>query len=276
MVTRKKVLILGGEGFIGRNLSDVLSKEYDCFSIGLKESIFSGSKAAFIKVDPYREQILGHYDVVIQLIDHKAPLEDVQKSEQKILDDLSSIMPEQLIVFSTAAIYMSPDSEYAKRKLLIEDIYQKYCQNKKIGLSILRLFNIYGPYQLPARPGSLVANLISSYFTKEPVGINDFDAVRDFIYAPDMAKCVEVIIKRQIYGQDDLATNTMTSIGELIAQLNQLLPDEIKTIDKNNKEAKCPNATSQIIKQIQITPMDQSLKETTEFYRDNWQLIKTK
>ena len=267
---------MGGEGFIGRNLSDVLSSSFDCFSVGSTKSIFPGGKASFIKADPYKEKISGHFDIVIQLIDPKLPLKEVQKTEEKILENIDSIGPEQIILFSTAAIYMSPDSEYAQRKLLIERLYEKYCQNKQIGLSVLRLFNIYGPYQLPSKPGSLVAKLINCHFTKDPIWINDFEAVRDFIYARDVAKCVEVIIKKRIYGRDDLATNIMTSIGELLIRLNKLLPGKIKTLDKKNIEERCPDASSKVIKLIKPMMLDQGLEETIEFYQKNWQLIKTK
>lgn len=274
MVSKKKILILGGEGFIGRNLSDVLSKGFKCFSIGLEKSIFPGSKAEFINIDPYKEKVSGHYDIVIQLIDNHVQLSDIKKTEKKILDNLDLISPEHIIVFSSASIYMFPDSEYAKRKLLMEKIYKKYCHEKRIGLSILRLFNIFGPYQLPNKQGSLVANILYNYYAKKPIEINDLQAKRDFIYSKDMAKCVEAVIKKRLFGTDDLATNKMTTIEELLTETNQLLPKEIKIINKDNKEKEiCPNAKSLIINEIGPMPMRQSLEKTIDFYKNNWKLI---
>lgn len=275
MNSKKKVLILGGEGFIGRNLSDILSVDFDCFSLGKEKSIFSGGKASYIKLDPYKEKILGRFNIIIQLIDNAVQLNTVEKSEEKILKNLDHILPEQIIVFSSAAIYMSPDSEYAKRKLLIEKIYQRYCQSHKIGLSILRLFNIFGPYQMPGRRGSLVANLINGYFNHHATKIDDLDAKRDFIYSLDMAECVSSIIKRKIFGPNDLATNNMLSYGEMLAKINLLLSDQVKIVHKNIKErGSCPNAKSKIIQLINPTPIEQSLAETIDFYRRNWKLIK--
>lgn len=274
MTNKKKVLILGGEGFIGRNLSDVLSNDFDCFSVGLEKSIFSGSKARFVCVDPYKEKISGHYEVVIHLIDNGIQFSSIKKNEKKIFNNLDSILPEHIIFFSSSSIYAFPDSEYAKRKILMEKIYQKYCQERQIGLSVLRLFNIFGPYQIPNRRGSLVANLLYKYFVKEFVEINDLYAKRDFIYSQDMAKCVGQVIKKKLFGTDDLATNKMTTIDDLITTLNDVLPSKIQIIDKKNHEkAICPSAKSRVICQIQPLPIEQSLKATANFYKDNLKII---
>mgnify|MGYP001559619444 CR=1 FL=1 len=277
MVKNRKILILGGEGFIGRNLSDVLSADFDCYSLDHRKSLFPGSKTHFLNIDPYNKRIKDHYDVVIVLIDNPVPLEEVEKTEQGILTNLDLISPEQIIVFSSASTYVLPNSEYAKRKLLIEEIYKKYAKNRKVGLSILRLFNIFGPYQIPDRKGSLVANLFFKYYAKESVEINDFSAERDLIYSPDMAQCVKEVIRKKLFGTDDLATNEMTTIEELVVKINQFIPDKIKIINKNIKEKETsPSASSHIVKRIKLTPMAQSLKKTADFYQENWRIIKEK
>ncbi len=289
MSNKTKILLLGGEGFIGRNISDLLARDYDCFSVGRSKPIFPGSRAQFIAADPYKETISGRYDVVIQLSDKSLQLDasssvglpDIEKAEKRILKNLDLIMPKQVIFFSTANVYLSPDSKYARAKLLIEDIYRKYCQKKHIGLSILRLFNIFGPYQLPYakgtkkyKRGSLVAKIIYSYFAKEPIEINDLNAQRDFIYSLDMAKCIQVIIERKLFGIDDLATNKMITIGELLSKINLFLPQDIKFTDKNINEETCPAADSRVIKLIRPSELEKSLEKTVNFYKNNWPLIK--
>lgn len=272
----KKVLILGGEGFIGKNISDVVSNRYDCYSCGIEKSLFPNNRAKYLDLNPYQKPLNGSYEVVINLIDNQVPFEEIEVDEGRMLSNLLHVRPKQIILFSSAVTYADPNSDYGKRKLLIEKIYTDFCKNNNIKLLIFRLFNIYGFYQIPYRRGSLIPNILINYLTEKPTEINDLTAQRDFIFAQDMARCVEKAIEDSLEGADDLATNNLISISELIKAINSIIKDgALDIVNQNNKEeTNLAKASSNIVKDIKLTPIEIGLCKTLDFYKNNLRLVK--
>ena len=180
MDKNRKILILGGEGFIGRNIANFLSGHYDCYSVGIEKSKFDGRKDRFIRKNIYKDRLKNNYAAIIHLIDNPVRGEKFFKEEKKLIKNLELNENNHLIVFSSAAVYANPDSDYGKRKLKLEKIYSDYCKNNGIKLTIFRLFNVFGPYQIPNRQGSLAANTLVNYLNGKTVAINDKKAKRDF------------------------------------------------------------------------------------------------
>lgn len=275
MNRKKKILILGGEGFIGRNLADLLSKKYACFSIGLKKSIFKKRKDKFIKADPYEKKIKNDYDVIIHLIDNKIDLKHFSEEEKKLIKNIGLNQKNHLIIFSSAVVYANPDSEYGQRKLKLEKIYSEYCKKNKIKLTIFRLFNTYGLYQIPNRQGSLIANLLMNYLNNKTTEINDKLAQRDFIFSQDIGKFIHYAIKNSTVGTFDLATNNLISIEKIIKILEKkVIKKKISIIYKNDKEsAICPKSKNNLLKNIKITKLDTGFKKAFIFYEKNMNII---
>lgn len=273
--TRKRILLIGGEGFIGRNITDYLFFKYDCYSIGMERSVFAGEKGALIKADPYRERIKNDYDVVIHLIDNKIDAESFCKEEIRLIGNLQISANNHVILFSSAVVYANPDSDYGKRKIELERIYREYCDKNNIKLTIFRLFNIYGPFQLPFRQGSLIANLLYNHIIGVKTEINDMGAKRDFIYSGDVGKFIEYSIESNILGIRDLAANKLISIGDVIKKMEDVVGMEINISDKHNIESVvCPLASGELAPMIELTPMETGLKGALNFYTKNIELIK--
>lgn len=275
---KSKVLFLGGEGFIGRNLAYCLSDFYDCYSVGIEKSIFDKRRDRFIKKNPYKEKLDNNYKAIVHLIDNNVDIKDFSKEEKELAKNIQLNKNNHLILFSSAVVYANPDSDYGKRKRELEKFYKEYCFKEKIKLAILRLFNIYGPYQFPNRQGSLIANILYSYLNKKDIIINDFNSRRDFIYSLDMAKTVKWGIDAGFSGIDDLATNRMISIRELVDVIEKdIVKSKLNIIDKRIKEEILPFAPkSNIIKNIQLTDIKKGLQETLCFYENNFKKIKEK
>lgn len=268
---REKILILGGEGFIGRNLADYLAGFYDCYSLGIEKSIFLERKDKFIKKNPYVDMLENTYQVIIHLIDNAVTIENFEEKENLLIKNININKNNHLIIFSSAVVYADPKSEYGQRKIKLEKIYQNYCAKNKIKLTILRLFNVYGPYQLPQKQGSLVANIFCNHLNHEKTVINDPDAKRDFIYSSDVAKVTRWVIENKFEGSDDLATNKSISIKELLEIIGRdVMREELDVCMKNEKKETFSSlAKSGIIKNIRSTELKDGLTGTFNFYKDN-------
>lgn len=271
---RKKILILGGEGFIGRNLFDFLSKNYDCYSSDRSASVFTGANRKVVKKNPYEQKIKNNYNIIIHLIDNKVDNRFYEKKELELIKNIDLSDKNHLILFSSAVIYANPDSEYGKRKIKMENIYSNYCNKHNIKLTIFRLFNIYGSYHLPNRQGSLVSNILLNYLNGKAVEINDLSACRDFIYAKDLGKFIKYAIEKRQFGIIDLATNNSVSINELLLSIEEAIKGKLNIIDKKNKETiTCPKAKNKLIGKIKVTSLKQGLRKTFLFYKKNLNII---
>jgi len=275
MSKKKKVLILGGEGYIGRNIADSLGSYYDCYSVGIEKSKFKERKDKFVKINPYKKSIKSNYDVVIHLIDNKVDLKHFAGEEKKLTKNIGLNKKNHLIIFSSAAVYTNSESEYARRKVVLEKFYSNYCKRNNIILTIFRLFNTYGLYQVPNKQGSLIANIFCNYLNRKPTEINDESAKRDFIFAKDIGKFVNWAIKNSPSKIVDLASNRLASIGKVVELIEKdVIKNKILLIDKQAKEKIiCPRANNILLKKIKITPLDIGLKKTLNFYKKNIKLI---
>lgn len=278
MDKRKKILILGGEGFIGRNIANELAIDFDCYSLGSEKSIFDFSRRdIFLKVNPYENRINDKFDVYVHLIDNQSVSdEEFEKNENKLIQNINFSEGSHLIIFSSAVIYANPNSDYAKRKIKLEKIYEDYCKKNNIKLTIFRLFNIFGKFQLPYKQGSLVANILFNYQNNIPIEIGDRNAKRDFIYAGDMAKFVRWVIQNEFYGKTDLATGKLQTIEELLDVCKKsVFTKKVDIIYKNIPENNvCPIGKNILLEKVELTDFDNALRDTDSFYTQNSTIIK--
>jgi UDP-glucose 4-epimerase len=271
-----KILFLGGEGFIGRNLATYFSKMNTCFSVGKRKSDFIERTDTFIEADPYKEKIPNGYDVIVHLIDNKVSPDLLIEEENRLAGNVDFNAKNHLIIFSSAVVYANPDSEYGRRKIALEKFYVEYCKKRNIALTIFRTFNVFGPFQIPYRQGGLIANLLYNFLNKKRTEINDIHAQRDFIYSKDIPKFVEYVLKHRLQGTFDLGSGTLVSIKDVLTLLEEkILQDTINIINTNKKEGlTCPPAKSDILKEISATSFEEGLIEMVKFYKNNMNILK--
>ncbi len=275
---KRKIFLLGGEGFLGRNISREISAESDCYSIGIEKSIFPERADKFLKVNPYREKINDKADVFVHLIDNRIEEENFLGEEQNLLENINLDNKPHLIVFSSVAARANPDSPYGRRKKMLEEFYREYCDSKGIKLTVFRMFNTFGDYQMPYVQGSLVANIFFNHSLDQPVEINDWEARRDFIWARDAALAVRESIKKGIFGTIELGSGKLASVRELVEMIEEkVIGKKLKVKNNNRKEAVIsPVADIEKLKNIlpKLTPLEVAFKNTFRFYQKNIELIK--
>lgn len=271
----KNVLVLGGEGFLGLNIMRHLSQSLDCTSVDIKKSPFYYSSHEVVELDPYCDSIGGQYDVAIHCIDHVLAPALFELAEKTLMEKLLQTGVSTIVLLSSSIIYADPKSVYGERKMLFEKMYANFCKAHGVSLIVLRVFNTYGPFQMPYRSGSLVANLIYNHLRQEPTEIKDMSAKRDFIYSEDIPKFVEYAVRNQMEGTFDVGSGMLVSVGELISILEEdIFRSKIRLV-KNGvlEDMDCPVAQKNEFDSIRLTDLREGLVQTANFYKDHMEVI---
>lgn len=273
---KKSITLLGGEGFIGLNIIEFLRQEYTCFSVANESSLFSGENSFLIQADPYQEKVEVSTGVIVHLIDNQVEGEVFEKAEQRLIANTFTSQLNHVILFSSAVIYAAPNSPYGKRKKILERIFQEECDQRGIQLTIFRLFNTYGKYQIPRRQGSLIANIIFNHLTNQATEISNILNTRDFMYAGDIGKFVKYVIERNITGTFDLSSNCLVQLEKIIELLQQhIFQEKISFINQGSPEDHSPVGNNMFLEPVPLTSLSEGLKKTVEFYKENIERVES-
>lgn len=254
----KKVLIIGGAGFIGSNLVKKLMRDgyhvfvYDNFSSGKISNLKFLSKARIIKGD-----ILDHKKIVSCIkkiqpntIFHLAGIHyipDCDKNPQKtrrvnvdgtsnVLEAIPALSPKPFFIFiSSAGVYANssnalkesnktrPICIYGETKLAGEKITKQICTKNKIPFTTVRLFNVYGPND---RVPHVIPRIITQVKNqKENIELGNLQPKRDFIYVDDVSDALYKILehkpKNRVY---NIGTGKEHSVKEIAELFIKFLP----------------------------------------------------
>ena len=254
----KKVLIVGGAGFIGSNLVKKLMRGgyqpfvYDNFSSGRIANLKFLSKARIIKGDILDHKKIASCVKKIQpnIIFHLAAIHyipDCNKNPQRtlkvnvggtrnILEAISTLNAKPFFIFiSSSAVYANSSSAlkennktrpicvYGETKLAGEKITKQICTKNKIPFATVRLFNVYGPNDgIPHVIPRIIAQIKSQ---KRNIELGNLQPKRDFIYVDDVSDALYKILehkpKNRVY---NLGTGKEYSIKEIAELFIKFLP----------------------------------------------------
>lgn len=219
-IFEKNVLILGGNGFLGRNLTDELLKK-NCnitcfdFSLGDHSSDVRYISGDFIHTDNFDELVEGQ-DIVFHLISTTMPNSSVTFETEAQDNIISSIrLFESCVKYGARLIFISsggtvygnngmdinsedsptmPYCSYAVQKLCIEKYLEVYGHQKGLDYKIARLANPYGPYQRTNSGMGVISTFIERSLTTGEIDLfGEGDTVRDYIYVGDAVRALVTI-----------------------------------------------------------------------------------
>ena len=251
----KKILIVGGTGFIGYHLAkQSLKKGWQVTSISSKppKKIRYLSKVKYIRCDITNKKLLesrtnNNFDYIVNLggyIDHsnkKKTFSTHYNGCKNLAEIFLKKIPSSFIQIGSSLEYgsaNSPQKENIKCNLKsIKSIYGKaklsssihminLFKKKKFPVTILRLYLVYGPKQDVNR---FLPTIINGCLKNKKFTISKGDQLRDFLYVDD---AVEAIIKSLIN------KNTRGQIINLGSGKPKLIKNVIEKVKKISKGGK--------------------------------------
>lgn len=295
MKMNENILIIGSEGFIGKNATAFFKNlEYNVYGA----DVFDISLDNYFIVDDVSADFTTifseiKFDICINMsgaanVSHslQEPFFDFKLNVVnviKILDAIRLFSPVcKFINFSSAAVYGNPMilpikeesstcpiSPYGYHKFYSENILKEYYEIYKIPTLSLRVFSVYGE-GLKKQLFWDLNNKFKSNFNNEIVLSGDGSETRDFIYIKDLLKAVVLIINKiKFEGQKiNIANGEEIKISDAVNIFRYLIKSNAQ-IEYNNEvregDPKNWKADISIIKTLGYKP-DFSMKMGLQNY----------
>lgn len=236
-----KILVTGGNGFIGANLISALSAQghevvsIDDLSTG--KEINEVRKAAYLYEDI--EKVAYFDGTEVDVVFHLAALSRIQPSFKypgeyfrvnvkgtEIVADWAKQYNVKMIYAGSSSIHQGTVlSPYATYKAMGESVVQMYKYSFGLNAHIARFYNVYGPLEIEEGEfASLFGVWKKAMKNKEPLPIvGDGEQVRDYTFVDDI---VDGLIRIMNYeGKEnniwELGTGFTYSVNELAFLFNQ-------------------------------------------------------
>ena len=220
-------LLTGSSGFLGKAISEEISKENVVFTLSRRNGHYK------INLDTEIEDFGRRFDIVIHAAGkaHNIPNSDKEKSEfnnTNVIGTLNLLkglefsgVPKMFVFISSVSVYgidcgfeikeeslLNAIDPYGKSKIHAEEIIKKWCNNHGVKYTILRLPLVIGANP-PGNLGSMINAIRKGYY----FNISNGTAKKSMVLASDIAKSIIEVAK--IGGTYNLTDGYHPSFSEL-------------------------------------------------------------
>lgn len=261
----KKILIIGGSGYIGTELSNFLiNKKY---KVGCMDTFWFNDrlnkKVVKIKKDirSFDFPEFKNYDIVINLaylsndplceINARDTWESGPLATYYIMEACIKYKVKKFIFASSGSIYglkkeknvtenlgLDPITDYNKSKMICEKIIENY--KNKIKTVILRPATVCGSSERLRL--DVVLNLFCyQAFFKGEINILGGSQIRPLLHIKDMINCYEFFIKKNITGTFNVGFENL-SVNKIAQSVKKIIPTKIKIKKSNDPRSYRMNA----------------------------------
>ncbi|RKI84084.1 NAD(P)-dependent oxidoreductase [bacterium 0.1xD8-71] len=243
----KKVLITGGNGFIGRHLRRHLEMcGYEIFSP-------TSAELNILRQEDWEDWKTQNIEYVIHLAGRtfvpdswENPEDFFKINTEGTLNVIRFCRAQNIgMTYISAYIYgqpkrnpipetaeVIPNNPYARSKYMAEELCKFFCEYYDMDITVLRLFNVFGPGQ---KEHFLIPFIIKQILNKDDViSVQDLMPRRDYIYIEDVCRAIKMSIhKSRGYQLYNVGSGQSFSVGELIELSQKIAGTNKEVVSKN-------------------------------------------
>ena len=303
-----KVLVTGGAGFIGTNLTlDLLSsgyevKVFDDLSTGLKANIPKDAEFvnASILESSQIEKAIEDCEVVVHLgargsvprsikdpiATHNVNatgtlnvLEAARNSQcHYIFSSSSSVYGSNMILPKNEDMVLRPITPYAASKMSGEALSLGYAKSYGLAVSTFRFFNIFGPWQRPDHEyAAVLPKWISKCIKGDEIEIfGDGEQTRDFTSVGTVVSIIKNCISEKVLHPEpvNLAYGNNISLNQVIHLLKNSFPDlKVKYLSPREGDVlhskNDPKLVRLLYPNVNVEKFETSLQETIDWFKES-------
>ena len=301
----KRILIIGGNGFIGSNLTECLSqKEYSVKSFDIQEPHYPIKGVQYITGDFFDNQILESILVDTDVVIHALSTVNPGNSNIRFMQGYSRDFVQSAYLFSLCQVrkikviflssggtvygvqenqpireeaFADPINHYGTVKLCIENVLRTFNKQSHSQMIVARISNPYGPGQDFNKGVGFVDAALKKSLSEENIEIwGDGSVIRDYIYIKDVCEMIASLIEYE--GDEDtfnVASGKGISLNEIIEEIIHL-GLKPKIVYKESRSVDVPKVILDNSKIEKIHPMNllsfhEGLKLYYEFLLEKYQ-----
>ena len=287
MKNKKTLLILGANGFVGKNLVESFEKKYKILKPSRKELDLKDQKAVskFFKNNKI--------DVVINaaVIGGSRTEEHEDSALRNNLRIFFNLLSNKK--YYKKMIHLGSAREYDKRRSMAKikeeqideqipvDDYGlfKYTCSKVIenteNIVSLRIFGLFGKYE--DYRYRFISNAICRNILEMPITVNQ-DVYFDYVYIDDFVKIVDYFINNKVkYKFYNIGTGKRINLLTIAKKINEVADKKSKIVVKKNglnNEYTCDN--SRLLSEtrgLDFESLDASIRKLCQWYKENKSLV---
>jgi UDP-glucose 4-epimerase len=303
-----KVLITGGAGFIGTNLTlGLLNSGYkvkiiDDLSTGLKQNI--SKDAEFVNASILESSRISKAIEDCEVVVHLGARGSVPRSikdpiathnvnstgtlnvleaarttkSHYIFSSSSSVYGSNMILPKNEDMVLRPITPYAASKMSGEGLSLAYAKTYELSVSTFRFFNIFGPWQRPDHEyAAVLPKWISECMKGDEIEVfGDGEQTRDFTYVGTVVNVIIDCISNKILHPEpvNLAYGNNISLNQVTELLkNSFLDLKVKYLPQRNGDVlhskNDPKLVRSLYPNVNVEKFETSLQETINWFKES-------
>ena len=299
---KKKVLVTGASGFVGRHCLEVLeARDYEIHAISRQNIKNSNTnRINWYNVDLFDEA--GIEDIFkaikpnyfIHLAWKMETGLNLNSEGNKEWFYLSKMLIRLFHQYGGERVFISgsgfeydldykvlnenstplrPNNEYGKNKNKLNSFIKSYCENNDLSYVWGRIFFAFGPGQ---KDQSLIPYVISSLKSNSEINLTDGNQEYDYIYIKDVALAIVLLLESSYIGDINISSGKVIKLKDLIVKIARIFNKEnLLNFGSLSRPKGSPNfvlGENELLKKVtswtEKHGIDKGIKEFISYYKN--------